>query len=99
MELWITPGTTNLATYDDVTTNPGHATQLWGPGSIGASPAERDIGWNESAKLFHSAGKAILIDQMLHGGVFTVYVLTTGNAGNLIEIDHGQIILVIDAGK
>ncbi len=97
VELWMTPGTTNLATYAAVT-GAGGATRLWGPGSLGAAVTSRTVGWNESAKLFTAPGKAMLIDQILHGGVFTVYVLSTGNAGNSIQIDDGAIILVIAAG-
>jgi hypothetical protein len=95
-EVWITAGNTNLS---GVAAVQGGATKLWGPASIGAAPAEHDINWNESAKLFNTAGKAILIDQLLHGGVFTIYVFTTGPGPNTLEVDDGQIILTIAAGK
>jgi hypothetical protein len=94
VQIWITPGNTNLA---DVNAIKAGASLLWGPGSIGAATAEHDIGWNESAKLFNAVGKNVLIDQVLHGGKFTLYFL--GNASNELEVDDGAVLLTIDAGK
>ncbi len=96
MEIWIAPGTppdpANLIALK------AGATLLWGPGSIGAAPAEHDVNWNESSKLFSTVGKAVLIDQLKHGGKFTVYILSNGQAGNTFEVDQGAIIIVIAAG-
>jgi len=76
----------------------GKFKNLSGPAvSIGAATAEHDIGWNESAKLFNAVGKNVLIDQVLHGGKFTLYFL--GNASNELEVDDGAVLLTIDAGK
>ena len=96
VEVWITPDNTNLATVSAVQTG---ATKLWGPASIGAAPATRKIDWNESSKLFNAAGKKILIDETLGDGQFTIYAIVTGSGPNTVEVQHGAIILVIDAGK
>jgi hypothetical protein len=97
VELWITPGTTNLATYAAVT-GAGGATKLWA-GSLPASPSSRTVDWAVSNTLFSAPGKAVLINQIMNGGVFTVYVVSSGNAANSIEVDNGEIVLVISAGK
>ena len=77
---------------------PAGAVLLWGPATIGASPASRVIGWDESAGLFHKAGKDLLIQEVKGDGQFTLY--TTGTAGTYsIRVDNGQLILVLDAGK
>ena len=97
VELWITPDdNSNFATVGEVQAG---ATKLWGPASIGAAPATRKIDWNESAKLFNAAGKKILIDETLGDGKFVIYAITTGAGPNTIDVQHGAIILVIDAGK
>ena len=53
MEAWITADPTNYLTVTQVKAN---ATQLWGPGNI-AGNETRVIGWDESAALFHAAGR------------------------------------------
>jgi hypothetical protein len=76
---------------------PAGAVLLWGPASIGPTGDTRTIGWDESAKLFTPAGKAMLISEMKGDGQFTLY--TTGSAGTFnIQIDDGVLALVIDAG-
>jgi hypothetical protein len=94
-EIWISPGTTNFTSWATVTAG---ATKLWA-GSIGAAPASRNVDWAMSNTLFNAAGKTVLINQILNGGVFTLYVVSSGNAGNTIEVDNGEIVLVIAAGK
>jgi len=77
---------------------PAGATLLWGPGTIGASPASRTIGWDESAGLFNKAGKDLLISEVKGDGQFTLY--TTGSTGTFdIRVDDGELVLVLDAGK
>lgn len=93
VEVWITAGNTNLA--DPAAIRAG-ATKLWGPGSIGAAPATRVVGWDESAKLFNAAGKKMLIDEAKGDGTFTLYALGTGAA--TIRVDNGALILTISAG-
>jgi hypothetical protein len=93
VEIWITAGNTNLATIPGIHSS---ATKLWGPANIGASPASLTINWNDSAKLFSSAGKKILIDEALGGGTFTLYIIGTA-ATYQIEVDKGELILVIAA--
>ncbi len=96
VEFWITPSTTAFTTGTAVKAG---ATKLWGGLSLGAASATRTVGWDESAKLFNSAGKKILIDETLGDGKFTLYALVTGPGPNLVHVDNGQILLVIDAGK
>jgi len=95
VEVWITPGSTNLSTIAGVHAS---ATLLWGPVSIGAGPSTKSINWNDSAKLFNGPGKQILIDAMKGAGVFTAYFIQTGSGTNTINIQKGAIILVIAAG-
>lgn len=95
VEVWITAGTTTFTTKAEVLG--GSAIKLWGPGSIGAAPASRKIGWDESAKLFTTAGKRMLIDEAKGDGAFTLY--TIGTAGTYeIRVDDGALILTISAG-
>jgi len=77
---------------------PAGATLLWGPGTIGAAPAERTIGWDESAGLFNKAGKDLLLSEVKGDGQFTLY--TTGSTGTFnITVTDGELVLVLDAGK
>ncbi|MBI1799516.1 MAG: hypothetical protein HYR73_07480 [Candidatus Eisenbacteria bacterium] len=95
VEVWITKDPTAFTTVAQVMAG---ATKLWGPASIGAAVASHNINWDESSKLFTSDGKKMLIDEVKGDGVFTIYVF--GTAGTyLIKVDHGAILLVIDAGK
>ena len=97
VEVWITPGTTAFTTKSEVTSG---ATLLWGPATVGGSgtsTAVHDVGWDESAQLFHAAGRKILIDEGLGDGQFTLY--TIGTAGVYrIRVDAGSMILTISAG-
>ena len=94
LQVWITPGTTNLATYAAVT---GGATLLWS-GSIAAAPSTRHVDWAASNAMFFGPGKTMLINQILNGGVFTLYAVAAGNAGQVIQVDKGEVVLVISAG-
>lgn len=93
VEVWISP------TFDLLGTSiPSNAVMLWGPGTIGAAPDSRTIGWNESAALFQAAGKQMLIDEAKGDGQFTLY--TTGSQGVYnIRVDDGEVVLVLDAGQ
>jgi len=74
------------------------ATKLWGPSTIGAAPATRTIGWDDSAALFKPAGKAMLLNEAKGDGEFTLYTIGTPGVDNTIQIDKGFLILVIGAG-
>ena len=50
VEVWITPTPTTYTTPTEVTQN---ATKLWGPFDLAAN-ATKQVGWDESAKLFTS---------------------------------------------
>ena len=95
VEMWITPGVGTATTVAGAKLS---STLLWGPGSIGAAPSSRTINWNDSAKLFNAPGKQVLVDAMKGAGVFTVYIMPSGSAGQTIDIINGAIILVIAAG-
>ena len=95
IEVWITAGATAFTTPAAVRLG---STLLWGPAALGAAPSTVNVNWNDSAKLFNAPGKQILTDSMKGSGVFTVYVLPSGSAGQTIDILDGAIILVIAAG-
>jgi hypothetical protein len=71
---------------------------LWGPGTIGATGATSTIGWNDSARLFSAAGKAILLHEAKGDGEFTLYTIGTPGSSNVIRVEKGFLILVIGAG-
>lgn len=94
VEVWITPDLTNYGSVAEVTEN---ATKLWGPGTIGAAPSTREIGWDDSAALFNAAGKAILLREAKGDGTFTLYAF--GTAGTYrIRVEQGFLILTLNAG-
>jgi len=94
VEVWITPDASSFLTVDQVKAG---ATLLWGPGTIGAAPASRTIGWDESAGLFNAAGKKILIDEALGDGTLTLYMFGTA-ANYQIRVENGNIILTLTGG-
>ena len=94
VEVWMTPGPTTYLTPTQVTTN---GTRLWGPFNLAAG-ASKQVGWDESAKLFSSAGKALLLNEIKGDGQFTIYAIA--NAGTYaFTVDNGVLALVIDFGK
>ena len=95
VEVWITAGSTG---YTSPTEIRAEATKLWGPGTIGATGAVRNIGWDDSAALFTAAGKKILLAEAKGDGEFTLYTIGTPAAVNTIRVDKGFLILVIGAG-
>lgn len=95
LEVWITTGNTNLADANAVTSS---GTKLWGPASIGPSPASVTIGWDESSALFNDAGKKLLIDAIKGDGVFTAYIISSGATTQTFRVDNGAIVLVLSGG-
>jgi hypothetical protein len=83
--------------YANITEVMAGATQLWGPGTIGAAPSTRVVTWAQSAELFHEAGKTILINETKGDGEFTIYTFGT-MAEYDIQVDNGLLILVLNAG-
>jgi len=79
------------------TSVPGGATLLWGPATIGANET-KTLNWDDSAALFNSAGKAVLIAETKGDGTFTLY--TTGGPAGVynIRVDEGELVLTLDAG-
>jgi hypothetical protein len=95
VEVYITASTTSLTTPAAIRAG---ATKLWGPGTIGATGAVRNIGWDDSAALFTAAGKKILLAEAKGDGEFTLYTIGTPAAVNTILVEKGFLILVIGAG-
>jgi hypothetical protein len=93
--VYITAGNTALANPAAIIAG---GTRLWGPGTIGAAPATRTIGWDASAGLFSAAGKKILINEAKGDGEFTLYMIGTPETSNTIRVDKGFLILVLGAG-
>ena len=96
LEVWMTPALTNYTTEAQLNGNSTRV-KVWGPLSLGANETKK-IGWDESAKLFSTAGKAALLTEAKGDGSFTLYAKGTGGAYNF-TITHGVAVVVIDAGK
>lgn len=95
VQVWIT---TDSTSFTDPTTMEGSPTAklLWGPFTVGPN-ASRVVDWNESAKLFTTAGKAALLSEAKGDGLFTVYAV--GKAGLYdFTVENGVLVLVIDTG-
>jgi hypothetical protein len=94
VEVWMTGGPTTYTTPSEVTTN---GTKLWGPFNLPAGDTKQ-VPWDESAKLFTSTGKALLINEIKGDGQFTIYAIA--DAGTYqFNVDNGVLALVIDFGK
>jgi len=98
VELWMTPDSTAYTTEVLLKADP-KVVKLWGPLSVAAGPgAIHLIDWNESATLFQSAGKTVLINETKGDGKFTVYAI--GSTGTYdFSITKGALVLVLDAKK
>jgi hypothetical protein len=100
VDIYITPDeTTNFANAGAVVAG---ATKLWGPASIGPSTGPNNVvtlGWDESAGLFNSAGKQILIDETKGDGHFAIFAVGTPGGAYNIEVREGFLVLVLDAGQ
>jgi len=97
VEVWMTAAATTYATQGEVTT-PGNATKLWGPFNL--NPGEmKQIGWDESAALFTSAGKTLLINEIKGDGMFTIYAIANIVGTYTFDVDNGVLALVIDAAQ
>jgi hypothetical protein len=94
VEIWMTKGPSSYTSIGEVQTN---AIKLWGPAAIGPTGSVVTLTWDESAKLFTTAGKQALIDEVKGDGQFTLYTFGT-MATYDIRVDKGTILLVLDAG-
>jgi hypothetical protein len=95
LAVYITPGTTSLVGATAIVAG---ATKLWGPATIGPTGSVVNIGWDDSAKLFDPAGKAILLAEAKGDGQFTLYTIGTPGVANTIQVDNGNLILTLGAG-
>ncbi|HEU4725492.1 MAG TPA: hypothetical protein VFU59_09385 [Candidatus Eisenbacteria bacterium] len=94
VEVWMTPGTTNYTTSTEISNN---ATKLWGPFVV-LGNATKTVDWNESAALFTTAGKAMLLSEVKGDGQFTLYAI--GNTTTYdINVDNGVLAITLDFGK
>ena len=94
VEVWMTAASTAYTTPTEVTTN---ATKLWGPFNLNAGETKQ-VGWDESAALFSSTGKSLLLNEIKGDGMFTIYAIA--NVGTYgFDVDNGVLALVLDAGK
>lgn len=95
IEVWMTTDTTSYTTETALKAS-STALKLWGPFTVAAN-GTRIINWNDSAKLFSTAGKAALLNEAKGDGMFTLYAV--GKAGTYdFKVDNGVLVLVIDAG-
>ncbi len=97
VEVWMT---TDSTSFTDATTmkNSPKAKLLWGPFTV-AGNSSRIVKWDDSAKLFSTAGKAALLSEAKgpEDGLFSLYAV--GKAGNYdFKVENGVLVLVIDAG-
>jgi len=94
VEVWMTAGDTNYTTSTEISTN---ATKLWGPFVV-LPGATKTVDWNESAKLFSSGGKTLLLNEVKGDGQFTLYAI--GNTTTYdVSVDNGVLALTLDFGK
>jgi len=94
--VYMTPATTNHITTGALNAD-GTKKQVWGPFSVTAgSPVQ--IKWDDSAKLFDDAGKKAILDEVKGDGKFTLYAVSSSGSYH-IQITHGVLVVVIDAGQ
>lgn len=96
MEVWVTADDTRLP---DAAAVRAQAVKLWGQYSLPAGVGvTRQIGWDESARLFTPAGKSLVLREAKNDGRFTVYVL--GTAGTYqIEARDAALIMILSAAR
>lgn len=94
IEVWMTAGPTTYTTPTQVTTN---GTKLWGPFNLGAG-VTKQVNWDDSAKLFSTGGKALLISEIKGDGQFTIYAIADVGTYQF-NVDNGVLALVLDFGK
>ena len=94
VEVWMTPDQTLFTTSTQVSNG---ATKLWGPFVV-LPGATRTVDWNDSAKLFSAAGKALLLNEIKGDGKFTVDAIGNATSYN-IDVENGVLALVLDFAK
>jgi hypothetical protein len=95
VEVWMTTQVSVHMSADAVRADPT-AVQLWGPLPL-APGVTRRIGWDESAATFR--GRAALLHEVRGDGLLTLYILGPPLVPDYsFQIDHGALVLVIDAG-
>jgi hypothetical protein len=92
IEVWMVANPTTVYTTDAAVRGAGQ--RVWGPITLAAG-ASRQIGWNDSAKLF--VGRKALVGEIKGDGRFDLYALASG--GYAFRLDKGALIAVIAAGK
>ena len=95
VEVWMTAD--NSITYTTATEVKDNASKLWGPFQVAAN-SSKTVDWDESAALFSSAGKNLLIQEIKGDGQFTVYAIAA-EATYSFEVQNGVLALVLDFAK
>jgi hypothetical protein len=94
VEVWMTADETSYTTVNEVTTN---AQLLWGPFNVAAGQSVT-IDWKDSAKLFDSDGKTMLLNEVKGDGIFTVYVISDETTYSF-DVDNGVLALILEFAK
>lgn len=95
VEVWMTPGQTSHADVGSLKAD-GTALRVWGPFTLNAGQKKK-VGWDESAALFSSAGKAALLNEAKGDGVFTIYAIAAEGTYSF-NVKNGVLVLVMDVG-
>ncbi|HEY7728862.1 MAG TPA: hypothetical protein VID50_10460 [Candidatus Eisenbacteria bacterium] len=95
VEIWMTPAVT---THSDVSSLKADATarRVWGPFTLKVNETKK-VGWDESAKLFSSTGKKLLLDEAKGDGSFTIYAIAAQGTYSF-DVSNGILVLVMDVG-
>ena len=95
VEVWMTAASS--PTYTTSAEVIANATRLWGPFQVPAN-SSKTVDWDESADLFRSAGKELLIQEIKGDGQFTVYAIAAEETYSF-EVQNGVLALVLDFAK
>jgi len=97
VEVYMTPSNATVYTTADDVKN--YATRIWGTLKVepGASKAVT-IGWDESAKLFSTTGKTLLLDEAKGDGQFTLYLIGDTTTYD-IDVENGVLAIVLEFAK
>ena len=88
--------TKDLTSFTTDTQVKDSAIRVWGAFKV--NPGEtKTVGWDESAALFSTAGKQVLIDEVKGDGVFTIYIVASQGTYQF-NVTNGSFVVVLDAG-
>jgi hypothetical protein len=92
--VWMTPTDQGAQSAGNIPTLPG-AVKVWGDFAL--APGEtKQIGWDESAKLFNDAGLDALLEEIKGDGRFALYAI--GATGTFdMSITSGSLVMTLEA--